>query len=79
MFDFLRDTVSKVLDLGGSDAAAEDTSAAKRRKISEDEEDGNDECTAQGRSPASIPVSVLDLQDGSTSKQGLMEDGFGKY
>ncbi|KAI3450085.1 hypothetical protein Pfo_006750 [Paulownia fortunei] len=42
VFDFLKDTVSKVPDLGGSDAAAEDKSATKRRKISEDE-DGNDD------------------------------------
>ncbi|KAL7152003.1 hypothetical protein ABFS83_04G068500 [Erythranthe nasuta] len=40
-FDFLKHVVSKVPDLGGSDAAAtEDKSATKRRKISEDE-DGN--------------------------------------
>lgn len=31
MFDFLRDTVSKVPDLGGPDAAGEDRSATKRR------------------------------------------------
>ncbi|KAK4441387.1 Dr1-associated corepressor [Sesamum alatum] len=41
VFDFLRDTVSKVPDLGGSDVVAEDRSATKRRKISEDEEYGN--------------------------------------
>ncbi|KAL0437145.1 UNVERIFIED_CONTAM: Dr1-associated corepressor [Sesamum radiatum] len=40
VFDFLRETVSKVPDLGGSDAV-EDRSATKRRKISEDEEYGN--------------------------------------
>ncbi|XP_011090215.1 dr1-associated corepressor-like isoform X1 [Sesamum indicum] len=41
VFDFLRETVSKVPDLGGSDAVVEDRSATKRRKISEDEEYAN--------------------------------------
>ncbi|XP_022880026.1 dr1-associated corepressor-like isoform X2 [Olea europaea var. sylvestris] len=49
VFDFLKDTVSRVPDLGASDAAAEDRSAAKRRKISEDEEDGNDDESKKAR------------------------------
>ncbi|KAH6791676.1 hypothetical protein C2S52_002153 [Perilla frutescens var. hirtella] len=43
VFDFLRDTVSKVPDLGGADAANEDRSATKRRKVSDDEECGNED------------------------------------
>ncbi|KAJ7960479.1 Dr1-associated corepressor like [Quillaja saponaria] len=38
-FDFLRDIVSKVPDLGGSDATSEDRTVAKRRKVVDD--DGN--------------------------------------
>ncbi|KAL8544975.1 hypothetical protein ACS0TY_005257 [Phlomoides rotata] len=37
-FDFLKDVVNKVPDLGGSDGAAEEKSATKKRKISEDED-----------------------------------------
>lgn len=33
MFDFLRDIVGKVPDLGGSDAAADERSATKRRFV----------------------------------------------
>ncbi|KAL6516382.1 hypothetical protein OROGR_019687 [Orobanche gracilis] len=44
VFDFLKDTVSKVPDLGGSDATtADDKSATKKRKISEDEDGNGDE------------------------------------
>ncbi|KAL1543998.1 dr1-associated corepressor-like [Salvia divinorum] len=42
MFDFLRDTVHKVSDLGGVDAANEDKSTTKR-KISYDDECGNED------------------------------------
>lgn len=31
MFDFLKDTVSRVPDLGGSEASADDRSATKKR------------------------------------------------
>ncbi|XP_042021532.1 dr1-associated corepressor-like [Salvia splendens] len=41
MFDFLQDTVSKVSDLGGVDAANEDKSTTKR-KISYDDKCGNE-------------------------------------
>ncbi|CAA2975145.1 Hypothetical predicted protein [Olea europaea subsp. europaea] len=40
-FDFLKEVISMVPVLGGSDATVEDTFVAKRSKISEDE-DGND-------------------------------------
>ncbi|XP_042959181.1 uncharacterized protein LOC122294478 isoform X2 [Carya illinoinensis] len=37
------DIVSKVPDLGGSDAAGEDHSAAKRRKVSDNDENDSDD------------------------------------
>nr|XP_043630533.1 dr1-associated corepressor-like [Erigeron canadensis] len=37
VFDFLRDIVSKVPDLGGTDAAGEDRPATKRRKVADDD------------------------------------------
>ena len=33
VFDFLKDTVSKVPEFGGSDAVGEDRSVAKRRSV----------------------------------------------
>ncbi|XP_076899129.1 uncharacterized protein LOC143552907 [Bidens hawaiensis] len=41
VFDFLRDTVGKVPDLGGSDAAGE--SASKQRKVVDGDHNGGDE------------------------------------
>ncbi|GAV68374.1 CBFD_NFYB_HMF domain-containing protein [Cephalotus follicularis] len=43
VFDFLKEIVSKVPDLGGSDAAGEDRSVAKRRKVVEDEDNDSDD------------------------------------
>ncbi|XP_050386622.1 uncharacterized protein LOC126802942 [Argentina anserina] len=39
VFDFLKDIVSKVPDLGGSDAVGEEGTVAKRRRVSADDED----------------------------------------
>lgn len=43
VFDFLKDTVSRVPDLGGSEASADDRSATKKRRVSEDEDNGTDD------------------------------------
>ncbi|PON74093.1 Transcription initiation factor [Parasponia andersonii] len=43
VFDFLKDIVSKVPDLGGSDTAGEDRSVAKRRKVNDGEDNASDE------------------------------------
>ncbi|KAJ0594759.1 putative transcription factor Hap3/NF-YB family [Helianthus annuus] len=43
VFDFLRDIVGKVPDLGGSDAAGEDRSAPKRRKVADGDHNDGDE------------------------------------
>ncbi|KAJ0021529.1 hypothetical protein Pint_31529 [Pistacia integerrima] len=47
VFDFLREIVSKVPDLGGSDTAGDDRSVAKRRKV--DGEDTDDDEAKRSR------------------------------
>ncbi|KAL0285302.1 UNVERIFIED_CONTAM: Dr1-associated corepressor [Sesamum calycinum] len=74
VFDFLKDTVSKVPDLGGSDAATEDKCATRRRKISDGEDGNSDECkrirmhetgdaTSNGRGRGRGRVEVVAEQD----------------
>ncbi|CAI0542243.1 unnamed protein product [Linum tenue] len=43
VFDFLREIVSKVPDMGGPEAASDDNHCVKRRKVADVEENGNDE------------------------------------
>ena len=43
VFDFLKDTVSKVPDLGGSVATGDDQTVTKRRKVAEDDDNDSDE------------------------------------
>nr|XP_043634207.1 dr1-associated corepressor-like [Erigeron canadensis] len=43
VFDFLREIVGKVPNLGGSDAPGEDRSATKRRKVADDDNHDSDE------------------------------------
>lgn len=49
VFDFLKDTVSKVPDLGGSAATGDDQAVTKRRKVSEDDDDDSDEETKRSK------------------------------
>ncbi|XP_010031686.2 dr1-associated corepressor [Eucalyptus grandis] len=49
VFDFLSEIVSKVPDLGGSDAAGDDRSAAKRRKMVDDGENDTDDESKRSR------------------------------
>ncbi|XP_058107369.1 uncharacterized protein LOC131250955 [Magnolia sinica] len=49
VFDFLREIVSKVPDLGGSDAAGEDRSVTRRRKAVGDEDNDSDEESKRSR------------------------------
>ncbi|XP_022730458.1 dr1-associated corepressor-like [Durio zibethinus] len=43
VFDFLREIVGKVPDLGGLDAAGEDRSVPKRRKVVDDDQNASDD------------------------------------
>uniref|UniRef100_A0A3N7FHW1 Transcription factor CBF/NF-Y/archaeal histone domain-containing protein n=1 Tax=Populus trichocarpa TaxID=3694 RepID=A0A3N7FHW1_POPTR len=43
VFDFLREIVSKVPDLGGPDAAFDEHGIGKRRKVADDEDNDSDE------------------------------------
>ncbi|GAB2277125.1 hypothetical protein Dimus_011832 [Dionaea muscipula] len=49
VFDFLRDVVSRVPDLGSSHGGADDTSAAKRRKVIDNEDHAVDEHSKRSR------------------------------
>ncbi|XLS99911.1 hypothetical protein HN51_049263 [Arachis hypogaea] len=43
VFDFLKDILNKVPDLGGSGATGDDRSIPKKRKIAEDDDNDSDE------------------------------------
>ncbi|KAI5433420.1 hypothetical protein KIW84_020628 [Lathyrus oleraceus] len=49
VFDFLNDIVSKVPDLGGSVATADDQTVTKRRKVAEDDDNDSDEETKRNK------------------------------
>ncbi|GAB2218446.1 hypothetical protein Drorol1_Dr00001669 [Drosera rotundifolia] len=57
-FDFLRDTVSRVPDLGSSNGGADDRSAAKRRKTNDNEDYTVDEESKRSRMNGACQTST---------------------
>ncbi|KAK7281556.1 hypothetical protein RIF29_09656 [Crotalaria pallida] len=60
VFDFLKDIVSKVPDLGGSAASGDDHAVTKRRKVAEDDDNDSDE--EQKKSKMDLATMVPDLE-----------------
>ncbi|RWR83408.1 dr1-associated corepressor-like protein [Cinnamomum micranthum f. kanehirae] len=64
VFDFLREIVSKVPDMGGSDAAGEDRSITRRRKAVDDEDIDTDEESKRPRIVRSLDTIMLNHEAG---------------
>uniref|UniRef100_A0A6M2FC23 Transcription factor CBF/NF-Y/archaeal histone domain-containing protein n=1 Tax=Populus davidiana TaxID=266767 RepID=A0A6M2FC23_9ROSI len=57
VFDFLREIVCKVPDLGGPDAAGDERGVAKRRKVADDEDNDSDEECSRNRTNEIVQTS----------------------
>ncbi|CAH9100102.1 unnamed protein product [Cuscuta epithymum] len=57
VFDFLKDIVSRVPDLGGSDTAIDNRSASKRRKIADSDDHDSDDDIKHSQTDETAPPS----------------------